>query len=303
MSGELARRIAFAVIAAPLTIAILLYGGAPLAALLAVVSALGAWEFFRIARATGLEPMEDLGTAIAGLVPLLVHARFLRLYDPAARIGPLSLIMIVLLLLLGLSIWMRGVAGKPLSAVAATALGVAYTGGTLSFGYAIRYHDYASAPAQLSLGGRSYALAAGGLLLLLPVFVTWASDIGAYTVGRSLGRHKLIPSVSPAKTIEGAVGGVAIAVLAAWLYVIFLLRPFAQLSMLPVGLTVFAIVVSCVAQIGDLAESLFKRDAGVKDSSRLLPGHGGILDRFDSLLFVLPVAYVLLGYFLKAAPG
>jgi phosphatidate cytidylyltransferase len=73
--------------------------------------------------------------------------------------------------------------------------------------------------------------------------------------------------------------------------------------MLPVGLTVFAILISVVAQTGDLAESLFKRDAGVKDSSRLLPGHGGILDRFDSLLFVLPVAYVLLGYFLKAAPG
>jgi phosphatidate cytidylyltransferase len=73
--------------------------------------------------------------------------------------------------------------------------------------------------------------------------------------------------------------------------------------MLPVGLTVFAIIVSCVGQVGDLAESLFKRDAGVKDSSKLLPGHGGILDRFDSFLFVLPVAYVLLGYFLKAAPG
>jgi phosphatidate cytidylyltransferase len=73
--------------------------------------------------------------------------------------------------------------------------------------------------------------------------------------------------------------------------------------MLPVGLTVFAILISVVAQTGDLAESLFKRDAGVKDSSRLLPGHGGILDRFDSLLFVLPVAYVLLGFFLKAAPG
>ena len=117
-----------------------------------------------------------------------------------------------------------------------------------------------------------------------------------------MGRHKLIPTVSPAKTVEGAVGGVAIAVLAAWLYLVFLLRPFAHLTMLPVGLTVFAIIVSCVGQTGDLAESLFKRDAGVKDSSRLLPGHGGILDRFDSLLFVLPVSYVLLGYFLKAAP-
>jgi len=157
--------------------------------------------------------------------------------------------------------------------------------------YPIRYHDYV-----VDAG-------AGTALLMLPIALTWATDTGAYFFGRTFGRHKLIPSVSPAKTVEGAVGGVIVAIAAAWLYVLLILRPVAQLSMLPVTLTLFAILISCVAQIGDLAESLFKRDAGVKDSSRLLPGHGGILDRFDSLLFVLPAAYVLLGYFLKAAPG
>ena len=105
-------------IAAPVAIAILLYGGWPLAALLAVASALGAWEFFRIARASGSTPLDDVGIAIAGLIPLLVHARFLGLYDPSGRLGPLSLIVLVLLTLLALSIWARGVAGKPLGAVA-----------------------------------------------------------------------------------------------------------------------------------------------------------------------------------------
>ena len=121
-----------------------------------------------------------------------------------------------MLALLALAIWVRGVDGKPLGAVAATVFGVGYTGGMLSFGYAIRYHEYAFAPATLSLGARTFAVASGGLLLLLPVLVTWASDIGAYAVGRTMGRHKLIPSVSPGKTVEGAIGGLLASMLVAW---------------------------------------------------------------------------------------
>ena len=304
MSGELTKRVVFGVIAAPLAIAILLYGGWPLAALLAVLSALGAWEFYRIARASGLAPFDDLGTAISGLIPLVVHARFLGLYDPNGRLGPLSLIVLVLLALLALSIWMRGVAGRPVGAVAATAFGIAYTGGMLSFGYGIRNHDYASAPAALSLGGRSFTIAAGGLLLLLPVLVTWASDIGAYAVGRTMGKHKLIPSVSPGKTVEGAIGGLLASMLVAAVYTRYVLHPSAHLTfrMTPAGVLVFGALVSVAAQIGDLAESLLKREAGVKDSSQIIPGHGGILDRFDSLLFVLPVSYVLFGFMLMWAP-
>ena len=304
MSGELTKRVVFGVIAAPLAIAILLYGGWPLAALLAVLSALGAWEFYRIARASGLAPFDDLGTAISGLIPLVVHARFLGLYDPNGRLGPLSLIVLVLLALLALSIWMRGVAGKPVGAVAATVFGIAYTGGMLSFGYGIRNHDYASAPAALSLGGRSFTIAAGGLLLLLPVLVTWASDIGAYAVGRTMGKHKLIPSVSPGKTVEGAIGGLLASMLVAAVYTRYVLHPSAHLTfrMTPAGVLVFGALVSVAAQVGDLAESLLKREAGVKDSSQIIPGHGGILDRFDSLLFVLPVSYVLFGFMLMWAP-
>jgi phosphatidate cytidylyltransferase len=138
---------------------------------------------------------------------------------------------------------------------------------------------------------------------MFPILITWATDTGAYAFGRMFGKHKLIPSVSPAKTVEGAIGGLVLAAVIGWLYMHFVLQPLAQLSMRTVGLITFAVIIAIVAQVGDLAESLFKRDAGVKDSSRLLPGHGGILDRFDSLLFVLPAAYLMLGYLLLPAPG
>jgi phosphatidate cytidylyltransferase len=299
VSSELTKRVAVGVIGAPIAIAILLYGGWPLAVLLAVTSALGAWEFFRMARASGLTPLNDVGIVIAGLIPL-----FARVVTPGAAVGPLSLIVVVLLLLLALSIWMRGVDGKPLSAVAVTAFGAAYTGGMLSFGYAIRYHEYAFSPASLSLGGRAFSVPSGGLLLLLPVLLTWASDIGAYAVGRTMGRHKLIPSVSPGKTIEGSIGGLVASMLLAWGYTQWVLHPASHLAFraAPIGVLAFGALVSVAAQVGDLAESLLKREAGIKDSSHIIPGHGGILDRFDSLLFVLPISYVVLGAMLTWAP-
>ncbi len=282
--SELPKRVLFALVGAPVTIGLIYLGGWILAAALGGIAAIGAWELYRMAREAGHEPMENAGIVLAAIIPLLVHATYLGVFRATVTIAALFF----LALTAGV-IWARGTQRKPLVSLAITVVGVVYPA-LVTYMYPIRYHDYA-------IDAR-----AGTLLLMLPIALTWATDTGAYFVGRSMGRHKLIPSVSPAKTVEGAVGGIAIALLAAWLYVAFLLRPFAQLTMLPAGLTVFAIIISCVGQIGDLAESLFKRDAGVKDSSKLLPGHGGILDRFDSLLFVLPVAYVLLGYFLKPAP-
>jgi phosphatidate cytidylyltransferase len=303
VSSELTRRVLFGVVAAPIAIAILLVGGAALAALVAIAAAIGAWEFFRIARASGLEPLDNVGIAIAGLIPLAVHAHFLGLYNPA-RLGALSLAALLLIALLTLVIWARGVEGKPLAAAASTALGIAYTGGLMSYGLAIWHHQYAFAPATIRVGSYELTVPSGGLLLLLPIFITWASDIGAYAVGRAIGRHKLIPTVSPGKTVEGALGGLLASMLVAWVYVHFVLRTATHLdfSFPPAGALLFGAVVSAAAQIGDLVESLLKRGAGVKDSSHLIPGHGGVLDRVDSLLFVLPVSYVLLGAMLTWAP-
>jgi len=270
-----------------------LAGGAALAALLAIVSALAAWEFFRMARAAGHAPLGDVGAALAGLFPLAVHARYLGFVSAS-----FAYFAAVLLAILTAVIWARGVAGKPLGAAATTMLGVLYTGGLLSFAYAIRYHDYAAGGVRIGAA----SLAAGGVLLGLPLVLTWATDIGAMLFGKVIGGRKLIPAVSPGKTVSGAIGGVLLAVVVAWLYIHFALRPAAQLAMTTRAIIGFAIVVSVAGQIGDIFESLLKREAGVKDSSSMLPGHGGILDRIDSLLFVLPIAYLMLGWVLIPAP-
>ena len=165
-------------------------------------------------------------------------------------------------------------------------MGILYTGGLLSFGYALREHPYA-------VGNR-----AGTALVAFPLVLTWASDIGAFFVGRAVGGPKLIPSVSPGKTISGALGGLAATVLVSWLYTRFALAPVALLTMTIPATILFGALISVSAQVGDLAESLLKREANVKDSSHLIPGHGGLLDRLDSLLFVLPVAYLLFGWLL-----
>jgi phosphatidate cytidylyltransferase len=283
--SEFVRRLLFTIVAVPVAIVCLWYGDWALTALLAILSAIGAWEFFRMCRGIGVEPLDTIGVPAAGLMPLLVHA-----HQRGVFTTPPAALAVLVLVILAAAIWMRGLTRKPLAAVATTVFGIAYTGGMLSFAYALRYHDYA-------VGQR-----AGAALVLLPFVLTWTSDIGAYLVGRAIGRHKLIPSISPGKTIEGAVGALVLCAVVAWFYVGGVLRPNAHLSLTPVATIAFGLIVSVAVQVGDLAESMLKREAGVKDSSRILPGHGGILDRFDGLIFGLPVAYLLLDFWLKVAP-
>jgi phosphatidate cytidylyltransferase len=278
------RRAAFAVIAIPLAGALIWVGGTPFAALVAVLSGLAAWEFFRLSAAGGVHAFDRAGVTLAMAIPLVVHANHVQV----SRV-PIGAGALMLLALFAAAVWRR-VSERPLSAVGATIFGVLYTGGMLTFGYGLRYHPYV------------IDAAAGTALVGLPLILTWATDTGAYLFGKAFGKAKLMPAVSPGKTWAGAAGGLALAIVAVWGYVHLVLRPVASLSLTATGIGVFAVLVSATAQVGDLAESLLKREAGVKDSSRLIPGHGGVLDRFDSLLFVLPVSYLLLTELLVATP-
>jgi phosphatidate cytidylyltransferase len=282
--NELTRRLLFALVGAPLMLGLIYAGGWILAAAAAAVSAIGAWELLRMQREAGADPMEPASLAIAAAIPLLVHAHYLGVFDMSQATWAF-----VLIALIASTIWTRGVTQKPMASVAATLLAALYPA-LIAFVYALRSHEY------------TVGAIAGTALVMYPVATVWATDTGAYTLGRMIGGRKLMPSISPGKTVAGAVGGVLLALIVSVAYARFVLPKLAQLGVSTVGALAFALAVSVAAQSGDLAESLFKRDAGVKDSSRLLPGHGGILDRFDGLYFALPVAYMMLGYLLHPAP-
>lgn len=128
-----------------------------------------------------------------------------------------------------------------------------------------------------------------GMILFILIMI-WTTDSGAYFVGRKLGRHKLAPHISPNKTVEGMIGGVILALIAAFIFQAIAGLP--ELSSIPklLGIT---IVISVFGQLGDLAESGLKRHYNVKDSGNILPGHGGLLDRFDSFIFVLPILHII----------
>lgn len=134
----------------------------------------------------------------------------------------------------------------------------------------------------------------GKIMVFIPLCISFGSDTCAYFAGLSLGRHKLAPLVSPKKTIEGAVGGIIGGVLGVALLDAIACNVLHDAFMTPVHILAFGVLGSIISQIGDLSFSVVKREYGVKDYGHLLPGHGGILDRFDSVTFVAPFVYLTL---------
>lgn len=129
----------------------------------------------------------------------------------------------------------------------------------------------------------------GAVWLLYVMILVWGADSGAYMFGKLFGKHKLAPKVSPGKTWQGFIGGLLTAAVISWIYGLW-----ADLAVAPMTLLVCSIVAALASVLGDLTESMFKREAGIKDSGHLIPGHGGILDRIDSLTAAVPVFACLL---------
>ena len=276
MSRNLLVRIAVAVPAIAGAVVVLWLGGWVLAAVLAVLGVLGTGEVYSFAKKQGIEPLEWVGFLAAAACPLATYwVKTAADWEPVVYAGAVWL-------LLGLLVAAaRGPARHPLTALAVTLFGPLYASTLLSFIVAIRHGPHADAHPRGSVA-----------LVVMPLVITWVCDTCAMAVGTLVGGRQLAPVLSPRKTWAGAVGGVAGGLVAALVYGPLVLDRVA-LRLGVWQLVTVGLVVAVAAQVGDVAESLFKREVGVKDSSSLIPGHGGVLDRLDAVYFVAPVTAAL----------
>lgn len=281
MASNMTQRVLFALVAIPLVLVILWFGGVPLVLLVCVAGALGARELVGFARHQGVRPFAPVAIAVATLLPALAWGVTVspHLATQAQRWWPYATAL-GLMGVLVLALWRRTAQQKPLAAAAVTLFAPLYTGGLPAFLIPIRHGAY---------GTRSLA---GVALVLFPLATVWICDSVAMTVGKRMGGPRLAPIVSPGKTWSGTVGGFLAALLVAPLYTQLVFRPLG-VNVSPWEALVIGAVLGILGQVGDLAESLLKREAGLKDSSHLIPGHGGVLDRLDSLYFAIPLTAFL----------
>jgi phosphatidate cytidylyltransferase len=264
------RRLASVVVLLPVFLLVVIKAPAYLFdALVVLASATALWELTRLLEHGGRPVFRLLGVVAGSAVTAAFAAS--GMLPPFAL--PTAVLTAAVLVVLAAAIW-RGPAPSTEPA-ANTLLAVLYVGWLL--GYGILLHQ---------------ASPRGDALVLFVVGVTWVGETMAYMVGSTLGRHKLAPVISPRKTIEGAVAQVAAAVLTAVALGAWLL-PECGLGVAVAG----GALLGVVGQVGDLAESVIKRSVGAKDTGGIIPGHGGVLDRIDSLLFNLPAAFYFFSLF------
>ena len=266
--ADLARRVATSVVAVPLLL-IVVFLGHPLAcvALVGAMVLAGLYEFFALLQARGIAPMRTVGVLLTGAI--FAEVALPDVWRPGMWAA-------TPLVLLAAAVFRGGEPAERVTSASGTLLGATYLG---------------------ALGGSLAGLrmlhplgqGSGRLFLLLAIVML--SDVFAYFVGHVVGGRRLAPRISPGKSVGGAVGGLVGGVAGAALVRSIGLIPLSAAEVVGLGLSVAAI-----GMLGDLAESLLKRWAGVKDSGRLFPGHGGALDRLDSLLFGAPVLYYYFSY-------
>jgi len=283
MSSDLSKRLAVAGVGIPLCAGITYMGGYEFAIGLGLVAARGYWEYASMMRGAGMPAFRALGAIATFFYPLVVlvgQFHGAALYSAGLLMG-----------FAGLAMARIPLADKPIRTAAVTAFGVLYVGGLLGFAVPIREGWFMLDPEFAQTTDR----VSRTLLLFFPLVITWGADMAAYFGGKALGKRKLAPEVSPNKTVAGAVCALIAAVVIAAAYSRLVLPGAWALDWAPT--IAFGLTVGVLAIVGDLVESALKRECGVKDSSNLLPGHGGMLDRLDSVLWALPAAFFFMALF------
>ncbi|MBI2166175.1 MAG: phosphatidate cytidylyltransferase [Chloroflexi bacterium] len=242
----------------------LVWAGLPwLSLLVGLVAVVAVREFYRLGHALGAKPMVPFG--MAWTLAMIANGHYGASFTvPVVGAGIVASLVFLL--------WRRRADGA-LADWASTLTGALYIGWPLSHALLIRELD----------SGRAW--------LLYAILVTFATDTAAFFVGRALGRRKMAPSISPGKTWEGGLGGLTGAILASLSLYYILSLPMHLWAALLMGAGI-----GVAAQVGDLAESLLKRSAGVKEAGTVIPGHGGVLDRLDSLVFTLLLVYYVVAW-------
>ena len=257
-------------------------GGWFLVATLSALGGLGAAELFRLAERRAVRPLFSAGVVGALLMPLMVTAAVTGRPVDAPWAALLLAGWLILIMLVALRL--RSPEDRPLSAVAITAFGALYTGGLPAFLVWLRESPSAVTPL------------AGTWLVFLPLAITWICDSLAMLGGSMIGGARLAPVLSPKKTWSGAIVGALGAAIIGPLYGMLVLER-VGVRIPTVALVLVGLGIGTIGQLGDIAESLFKREAGVKDSGTFFPGHGGVLDRLDSLYWGIPITVIILRAF------
>lgn len=270
------KRILSALVGLPILGFLVWHGGLPFLLFTIGVIIVSLFEFYDMLRSKGIRTLRITGVIFAIVLSLCAY------WGKTEYMNASLTFILVLFLSLQL------IAREPKASVANlsnTMLGVLYIGWLFSYLLVLR---------RLPMG-REY--------LFMVLSIAWIGDSGAYIIGTKWGKHKLIPRISPKKSLEGAVGGLCFSLLAALLARWFFITPWASrwfnLDLHIIHYIVLGVLLGAVGQLGDLAESLLKRDAKVKDSGGVIPGHGGLLDVIDSLLFAAPVMYYYIIYVVR----
>lgn len=296
--SELSQRVMVAAIGIPIVIAAVFFGRWALGPALAFLAGGAAWEFYRMAEHRGVRPIVLPG--VVGAAALVLIAMVLPSVTLAAPVLWMAIMVLALVLSL-LAIWRRGVAGQPLLAVAVTVFGAILPGGAMAFAVFLRHLPVGAN--TTGMDQEVWRALAGFALVAYPLAVTWLTDSAAFFAGRRWGRRRLIPSVSPGKTVAGAVAGLFGGMFGGWAVTRLIAGAWLGMPLNPWLGALGGLLVAAISQMGDLAESAWKREAGVKDSGAFFPGHGGILDRLDSLLFTIPASYWWLSMMLGGGAG